>query len=401
MPACNLKNFVNREKELAYVKDKVIRLASGQPFAPHERVFHFVGPSGIGKSCLLEKCYGAFANDPKCIPILIKLETLGSGSEAFVNQFLAAVYEKFCNYQGIAVDKAFVSLSRPRKLYSSILVRSINLGAMSKVVVILLDEINVPQRKELQDIEENLLEELFHGNERVVLITAGRSYPMFNDVALRPSSANTFLLRAFDEKTTGEQLEKLKPGSALIANKVLELGGGVPRNNTKLARHVVGSPPHMPNELHAVQSLLADVKGEIEERFHAMIEAICILQAFFPEEAFPLIKSHPTLGEQWDESRIKEIFPELKQVQIGPGALISWDREKRSWVFDEPTRALFERELRMREPQLWRKLQCAAYQMYKQWGEELNSQLYRGRAEYHRECLKSAGMDCDDLKKEG
>ena len=150
MPVCNPDTFVNREKELAYVKDKVIRLASGQPFAPHERVIHFVGPSGIGKSCLLEKCYEAFDNDPKCVPILIKLETLGSGREAFVDEFLARVYKEFCSYQKIAVDKAFASSSESLELYSSILVRTINLSVADKVLVILLDEINTLQREELQ-----------------------------------------------------------------------------------------------------------------------------------------------------------------------------------------------------------------------------------------------------------
>jgi len=390
MPTCDPDKFVNREKELAYIKDKITRLVNGQPFAPHERVVHFVGPSGIGKTCLLEKCYEISDIEPRCVPILIQLELLGSGQEEFTNSFLAKVYEKFCTYKRISVEKQD---GRTRKQFVSHLYRMFNVHGKNQIIVLFLDEINVPQRKELQDIEENLLEELVHSNRLVILITAGRSYPMLNDFALRPSSANTFVLRAFDEKTTGEQLEKLKPGSALIASKILELGGGVPGNNTKLAEHVVGEPPQMPNELQAVQSLLADVKGEIEDRFHAVIEAICILQEFFPEEAFPLVKNHPDLGEQWDESRFKEIFPELKQVQIGPGALISWDREKRSWRFDEPTRALFERELRMRDPELWRKLHCTAYQMYKQWGEELNSQLYRARAEYHQQSLQLAGFD--------
>ena len=33
------------------------------------------------------------------------------------------------------------------------------------------------------------------------------------------------------------------------------------------------------------------------------------------------------------------------------------------------------------------------FSMYKQWGEELNSQLYKDRAEYHRQCLQFAGYD--------
>ena len=39
--------FVNREKEIAYIKEKVLRVAKGEPFSPEERVIHFVGPSGV------------------------------------------------------------------------------------------------------------------------------------------------------------------------------------------------------------------------------------------------------------------------------------------------------------------------------------------------------------------
>lgn len=395
MPTCDPDKFVNREKELAYIKDKITRLARGHPFAPHERVVHFVGPSGIGKSCLLEKCYETFNLEPKCVPLLIQLETLGRTDKEFVDDFLIVVYKEFCGYKRIPVQKQD---GKTRKQFVSYLHRIINVHGKDEIIVLLLDEINVPQRKELQAIEENLLEELLHSNEHVVLITAGRLHPMLNDFALRPSSANTFPLSAFDEKTTGEQLEKLRSGLAPIAGKVLELGGGVPGNNAKLAEHVIGVPPQMPNELQAVQALLTDVIEEVEERFRSIIEAICVLQAFFPEDVAPLVKSHPALGEQWDEASIKDVFPELKQIKIGPGGLINWDREKRSWVMDEPTRALFERELRMRNPELWRKLHCTAYQMYTQWGKELDSQLYKDKADYHQICLRSAGFDfqqCD------
>lgn len=398
MPTCDPDKFVNRVKELGHVNDKIIRLAKGYPFAPHERVVHFVGPSGIGKSCLLEKCYETFDVEPKCVPILINMETLGNQGGEFVDDFLLLIYQKFCSYQGISASK---QSSKTRKQFVSYLQRMINVHGNDQIIVLLLDEMNVPERKELQAMEENLLEELLHGNGHVVLITAGRSHPMLNDFALRPSSTNTFPLAAFDEKTTGEQLEKLRPGLAPMAGKVLELGGGVPGNNTKLAAQVIGAPPHVSDELQAVQALLADVNAEVEEGFRSIIEAICILQAFFPEDVAPLVKAHPDLGEQWDEASIKQVFPALKQIQIGPGGLINWDREKRSWAVDEPTRALFEKELKMRDLALWRKLHCIAYQMYIQWGKELSSQLYTDKAEYHQRCLRLAGLDCSDPGNEG
>jgi hypothetical protein len=266
------------------------------------------------------------------------------------------------------------------------------LSSVGKITVLLLDEINILRQKELQDIEEYLLESLILDNERAILITAGRVYPRFISYSLQ-SINNIFALSVFDEKTTGEQLELLRPGAASLAGKILELGDGVPINNAKLASQAIGDPPNIPNELQAVQTLLADLKSEIEERFHPVIEAICILQVFYPEDAVPLMKYHPALGEEWDEAKIKAVFPELKEIQIGPGGLIQWDKEKKSWAMDEPTRALFERELRMRAPQLWSELHYVAYKMYEGWGVDYNSQAYKDKAIYHQRCLQSAGYD--------
>jgi len=262
----------------------------------------------------------------------------------------------------------------------------------------LLDEIGVVEKMDLQKIEEHLLEILLQDNKRVVLITAGRTPPMLNTFNLRSNSKNTFLLPVFDAKTTGEQLEVLRHGSANLAAKVQALGGGVPGNNTKLVGYAVDEPPSISDELHAVQSLLANMKEEIDKRFHPLIETISILRTWYPEDLVPLFETHPLLPGQLDEVRIRAALTELKQIQIGPGDLFNWDREKKSWVMDESARALFERELQMRDSELWRKLHCTAYQMYKQWGDEYNSQLYKEKAKYHWKRLQSAGFTCDDVE---
>lgn len=386
MPTCEPDKFVNREKELAYLEDKIGRLARGEPFAPHERVVHFVGPSGIGKSCLLEKYYSVTDNKMECIPLLIKLESIQKLGN-FAEEFLAFADDKFSGYLGMSSVKKTKGLQQ----FSSAFLRKINKTIIDKIFMLFLDEINLPQKDELQAIEEYLLEKLLQDNKRVVLITAGRSPAGLNDFALRPRPENTFVLSAFNEKITGEQVEKLKPGSAKLAGKILDLGNGVPGHNKKLVDHVMGDPPNIPDELKAVQSLLDDVKSIIPKHFHLVVEAICILPSFIPDDVTPLLNNHPVLGGQWDETKIKEVFFDLKQVQIGPGGLINWDREKKSWAVDKSTRDLFERELKMREPGLWRKLHCIAYQMYKQWGTDHNSQFYKDKAAYHQQCLQSAG----------
>ncbi|MDL1944331.1 ATP-binding protein [Chloroflexi bacterium CFX2] len=396
MPACDPEKFVNRKKEIALVQRIISELASGRPFDPPERVFHFVGPSGIGKSCLLEICHQLAVQISNCIPIFIEFDDLRKSRGEFVENFLLRVDEQFSRYMKIQVQ---TKNGKTKSKYGSDLNLKIKRRGEGRIVVLFLDEINVVEKEKLNEIEEYLLDRLLHDNKFGVIITAGRIPPMFNTFDLRANPNNTFLLPVFDGETIGKQLEALRLGSAPVAEKVIELGGGVPGHTTKLAVHIVdGPPPQISNELQAVQSLLTDVKSDIEERFCFILEAICALQAFFPEDTVPLLRCHPVLGEGWDEIRIKALFPELRQVQIGPGGLINWDRERKSWAMDEPTRALFERELQMRDPELWRKLHCTAYRTYKRWGEEFNSEPFRDKAAYHQERLQSAGMDCEGLE---
>ena len=197
--------FVNREKELALVKEKVARLAKGDPFAPHERVIHFVGPSGIGKSSLLEKLYNDLSKEPSCVSILIKLETIKDEQDGFAWNFIQSMYSELSKI--IGPDKSFSSSSGSISKLASVLVRTIKFAIPNKTLILLLDEINIPQRNELQSIEENVLEELLHKNPKAVIITAGRSPATLNDFSLHPNPRNTFVLSAFDEKTTVGKIE--------------------------------------------------------------------------------------------------------------------------------------------------------------------------------------------------
>jgi nucleoside-triphosphatase THEP1 len=399
MSTIDLEMFINRDKEIALVMDTVSRVAKGEPFAPKERVFHFVGPSGIGKSSLLEKIrslLGKEYRDQGVVPILVRLDTLKGAKQGFVVELLKTVYEEFCKYSGVIANPVLKESLKSKKEYASMTVRAIFLRK-EMFPVLLLDEINIPSQKDMQEIEEYLLVNLLHNN-RAILITAGRSLPSaFNDFALRHNSSNTFLLSAFDEEKTGKQMESLKLGSRKLAGKVMKLGNGVPGNTAKLVQHIVGDPLDIPNATKAVQSLLDEIKetNDIKERHHPMLEAISILQGFFPEDVVPLFQNHPQLGAGWGDGNVKEEFLKLKDIQIGPGGLVGWDRDKKCWVMDENTRDLFERELQMRDPELWRKLHCTALEMYREWWQKYNSDIYRNKSIYHQQCLQSAGVNCE------
>jgi hypothetical protein len=65
---------------------------------------------------------------------------------------------------------------------------------------------------------------------------------------------------------------------------------------------------------------------------------------------------------------------------------------------DESTRDLLEKELQMREPELWKKLHCTALDMYQKWGQKYNSDLYQYKSNYHQQRLQSAGLNCNELE---
>lgn len=391
-------NFINRDKEISFVMDRVSDLGKGKPFAPNERIIHFVGPSGIGKSFLLERFYKELGGRVNCVPLLIRLGTLKGGKSGFAVQLLIATYEAFCAYKSI---KPEIYSGRTLVQFAKHVHQTINISGKDQVIVLFLDDINIPSNKDMREIEEYFLENFLHGNNRSFLITAGRSYPsVFNDFALRPNSSNILPLSAFDEEKTRRQIELLKPGAGKLAKILLKLGSGVPGNTVKLAELIIGDPLGIPNEMQAIQSLLDVIKknNKIEAQFYPMLEAISILQGFFPEDVTPLFQNHPQLEVGWDERRVKEVFLELSRIKVGPGGLVDWDRDKKHWAMDESTRDLFEKELQMRDPELWKKLHCTALGMYQKWGENYNSDLYRNKSTYHKQRLQSVGLNCSDLE---
>lgn len=396
-----LENFINRDEEIDRILKMVSDLVKGKPFAPKERVFHFVGPSGIGKSCLLKKCSQKLLIEQSTyVPILVQLDALKGGRRGFALELSIAIYEAFCAHKSIKPEKYN---GQTLVQFTNYVQRIITINGKDLVIVLFLDEVNVLSQKDMREIEGHLLVKFLHGNDRSILVTAGRSHPaVFNDFALRPNSSNIFSLPVFDEEKAGKQMESLKPGSGNLAGKVVKLGNGVPGNTAKLAEHVTGDPLDIPNEVWALQSLLDDIKktNKIEARFYPMLEAISILKGFFPEDVVPLFQYHPKLGSGWDEGRVKEVFLELNRIQVGPGGLVDWDRDNKNWVMDESTRDLFEKELQMRDPELWKKLHCKALDMYRNWGQKYNSDPYRNKSNYHQQRLQTAGLNCSNLEGE-
>lgn len=394
----DIKNFINRDEEISRILKKVSGLVNGKPFAPKERVFHFIGPSGIGKSSLLEKCYQELVTKhSECVPLLVRLDALKGGKRGFFEDLLIVLYEDLCKHKKIESKKCD---GQTRARIISFFNKTMEIYGNEQIIILLLDEVNIPSQKDRKEIEELFLVKLLTEYDNTILVTAGRSNLMWNNFILVSDISNTFSLPPFDDNKTREQMEHLKPGSGILATKVNKLGSGIPGNTVKLTEQITGNPLDIPNEGKVVQLLANEIKdkNKIDARFYPMLESISILQGFYPEDVTPLFHNHHQLKDGWDESRVKEVFQELCRIPIGPGELVDWDRDKKYWVMDERTRDLFEKELQIRDPELWKKLHCVALGMYQKWGEKYNSDMYRNKSNYHKQRLLSAGLNCSDLE---
>jgi hypothetical protein len=73
---------------------------------------------------------------------------------------------------------------------------------------------------------------------------------------------------------------------------------------------------------------------------------------------------------------------------------VDWDREKSALAVEEQTRFSLEKELEIRDMNLWKALHCTAMKMYAEWAKEYGSDsIFANKSEYHKVQLMNAGID--------
>ncbi len=419
--------FVDREEELKVILDIVASLLAAKRLDAKERVIHVAGQTNIGKSWLLRECNYRLDKDTRNLSLYVGLEhfAMRSTAQEFMKGVLDYVDNKVSNT--LNVNSPYTRDSNGSILTDENLIRRsywvtsiIEQVQREKVVVLLFDEIHLlsGERAELlESLEDYLLAGILNMPNSVCVL-AGR-FPVagWKDFNLRPQrltfhekQSNTMNLSGFDLEKTREQLQNRKSNAKHLAEKILELGNGSPGNNDTLLQQASGNPLEIKDDLIAIracnQELVEIIKNlnltkELAWDWWSALEALCVVQDFDEDEEVPvLFEAHTKLQGKLGRGQADRLFDALLDLNIGPARLINRDLTTGAYVIDELMSGNIERELMLRDLQLWQALQCAAMNMYQKWADEYDSDIFEEKAKYHRERLSHAGFQAADCKSE-
>lgn len=393
--------FIDREMETAYFLNRFNYSLSSDEGKPrdYQRVIHLVGKSGIGKSALVKRWVNLSNQNSDFSVIGISLVNFAVLEG---DNYIRDVISYFAHLLGFNLQKNSISgVSDLSRMFFA----NLNILQTKMKVAFLLDEVNV-----LTFDQINLLEDYFLSGclslPNIIIVLAGRHLITgFKEFALRPlEQVNVMTLSGFDFETTERQIGLLNPNATSFAPLIYEISGGSPGNIKKIVGQI-GDPIQF-NELEAIHSVNEELyvalsiikknapQNTVDELLPAL-ESLCVLQDFDKEYEMPIMLStHPDLSGDWSVNRCADLLNILSKVQVGPGRLIDWDREKSALAIEEQTRFNLEKELKIRNMNLWKTLHCSAVKMYSEWANQFGmDSIFADKAEFHKTQLIRAGID--------
>jgi len=193
-------------------------------------------------------------------------------------------------------------------------------------------------------------------------------------------------LEPFDKDLTEEQLKKQKPDAVSRVSEIYEMSQGYPLGNYLLAAR--------PTVIEAMQETVDGLLDRVPAEERSWLEALCVLRTF-DEECIPIV-----LASYFKDESIREWpYKEIRQVRdrlLGT-RLMRWIDESGGWVVDKAIRPVLEKYLQETKLEVWQRLHCAAYRLYKDWEQQYpdEKQRWQDEADYHAKCLRGAGHDPD------
>jgi hypothetical protein len=403
----NLVHFVNRENELDFLIDKIsFPIDQINGINPDERVVHLVGKFAVGKSLLLCKYHNRILDRENTLSIILSLDDYSNLSgENFIFRVLNFLYTRIASLLGNQLlNTARMST---QEIANTVLLGLGNLQRRNNVAL-LVDEVSV-----LSPDQVELLEDYFLAGclklPRIVLILTGRNAVSgWKDFSLRPTARNNIIeLFGFNLDNTQEQIEMLNPQAIDLAPKIHEISGGSPGINKIILTQASDGNPTQFNELEALHACNQELYDAVADFGRALppdiaaellpaLEALCVLQDFDKEYEMPvLLRTHASLGGVWDAKRSASLLNILSRIQVGPGRLVDWDKGKSAYAMEEQIRDTLEKELKIRDKDLWRTLHCTAMKTYAQWAKDYDSDIFASKLAHHRTQLVAAGFDPD------
>ncbi len=163
---------------------------------------------------------------------------------------------------------------------------------------------------------------------------------------------------------TREQLARLASlgFSLAAAPEVWKEGNGYPLSNAVLAEYLEGDPPRWRDKAKALQECADLLLEHVDPALREYFRALCVLRSFDELRMTPLLAvwfGRPV--EHWNYQCCRRIREDMMATR-----LVRWDGT-RGFVMDEAVRAVLENALRESQPEKWRALHRAAYDLFTDW----------------------------------
>jgi len=389
--------FVDREEALAVVLDKARALLRGTPAVPN-RTTTYYGPRGSGKSWLLRELYYRLQNTPEfqnqvtSLFIALGPATAGIPSDGFHIPADERAAKCPLLTVGDLMENVVAKLGMGKPLPTSV----DRLGSwivegcrrQKRPVVVLVDGVDEIHPDSLRELENHFLAPLSLEPYVLIVLSGHTRYPrryVWKMPELR-FYADEVWLEPFNEDDTREQLERLSSLglSPKAAPEVQKEGNGYPLSNVVLATYLEGDPPRWRDKGAALRECADLLLENVTLPRRDYFRALCVLRSFDERRMPPLLAVwFVTPAEHWDYQRCWRIREDMAATR-----LVRWGGPQ-GFVMDEAVRVVLENDLRENEPQWWRALHRAAYDLFADWVARYPTAKDRWmpEAEYHQQFL--------------
>jgi hypothetical protein len=393
--------FVGREQEVALVAGIARQMIQGAKNQARAIVFH--GERGVGKTWLSLYLHRTILPEISGVTsLLINLFPSREGEFARKDELFAKTYpfvEK--NHEKVTqeiiewVAGRIQAQSSPEASLSEIarwLAQTVEQQFKHQVLVLILDSVFEADWSLLEQLETYLLAPLAALPQVLIVMTGrGRLYPWASPYLRVEASERA--LKAFTPQEVIEQLRRQAPDAEHRAEEIVQLGGGHPMSNILLATSATQS-----EALETVVDALLSVIPSDDQRqqARAYFEALCLLDGFREDEIPAMLAAYfdDPHYETFSTAQTRHVRDLLVKTH-----LVRWEEGK--FVLDKSVQHILENLLKMTQPEIWRRLHCRAYLLYREWANEYSrfSEYYTARADRHASILLRAGINpeaCSD-----
>ncbi len=387
------EKFVNREEEINLIINSIQNMRNGQDHVARTVIFQ--GERGSGKSWL------SFHLKRRILPALTDVTTLLVGlfprpedqqpqpGELFISDHQhdpETFIQQITHWVSEQVSAAITANVSLREL-TGWLAREVEKQSNSAhVLVLIIDSVFEADWNLLKALEDYLLAPLAAlPNVLIVMTGRGRLYS-WESPYLRVD-VNRHPLDTFTLEQIRQQLQRQAPGKEELAGDILELASGYPGANMLLAQFNDQSG----GMNQVVNELLSVIPDHKLEHVRPYLEALCILDGFRDEEIPAMVAAYqndPALEKQTSTNEARIIRSMLLETH-----LVRWEEGR--YRIDQPICLLLRSLLFEQKKEIWRRLQCRAYQLYLTWAEKFarGRDYFMERAMLHAHMLSAAGYD--------